>query len=148
LRVPNEEIRGGMISMLKEIIFPRIVTADQPYSYFQEEKIGDFGTFLMQAVFQGFSSFYFTKEVHERLYNVMMTILWYPRLQDEYKVSSNVNCGRRRYDLIIHPHDIQDSPVPAVLIEFKRVDSPKKESRRSDMESSAQTALVQIAEKL
>ena len=106
--------------MLKEIIVPRTATPDQPYTYFQEGKIDNFGSFLMQVMFQGFSSFDFTKDVHENLYHVMMLTLWYPLSQDEYKVSSNVNCGRGRCDLIIHPFDTQDPPIPAVLFEFKK----------------------------
>jgi predicted AAA-ATPase/PD-(D/E)XK nuclease superfamily protein len=148
LRVPNEEIRGAMISMLKEIIVPRTAAPDQPYSYFQEGKIDDFGSFLMQVMFQAFSSFDFTKDVQEYFYHAMMVTLWYPLSQDGYKVSSNVNCGRGRCDLIIYPFVIQDPPIPAVLFEFKKADSPKKENRRSDMESSAQIAMNQIAEKL
>jgi Predicted AAA-ATPase/PD-(D/E)XK nuclease superfamily len=148
LRIPNEEIRGAMISMLKEMIFPRAVTPSQLYNYFQEGKMDNFGYFMMEVMFKGFSSFEFTKDVHENLYHVMIVALWYTLSQDEYKVSSNVNCGRGRCDLIIHPLIIQDPPIPAILFEFKKIDSPKIESRRSELESSAQTAMNQIAEKL
>jgi Predicted AAA-ATPase len=42
LRVPNEEIRGAMLSMLKDIISSRNVALDKPYKYFQDGKIDDF----------------------------------------------------------------------------------------------------------
>jgi Predicted AAA-ATPase len=151
LRIPNEEIRGAMVSMLRDIIFPKTIALVRPYKYFQEDKVGDFGRFLMQVMFQAFFSFDFTKDVTENTCHVMMLILWYPRIQGEYKISSNVNPGRRKCDLMIHPCDTQKPPIPpipAVLFEFKKADSPKKENRRSDLELSAQAAINQIAEKL
>jgi hypothetical protein len=55
LRVPNEEIKGAMISMLKEIIFLQDVAMDKPYSYFQEGKMDNFGHFIIKVMFQAFS---------------------------------------------------------------------------------------------
>jgi hypothetical protein len=42
LRIPNEEIRGTIISMLKDIISPRNVIPNQLYNYFQEGNMDDF----------------------------------------------------------------------------------------------------------
>jgi hypothetical protein len=42
LRIPNEEIRGAMISMLKDIISPQNVDLDKPYKYFEEGKMDNF----------------------------------------------------------------------------------------------------------
>jgi Predicted AAA-ATPase len=111
LRVPNEEIKGAMISMLKDIISLPDIAIDKPYSYFQEGKIDDFGRFLMEIMFQAFSSFDFPKDVKENAYHTIMLALWYPRTQNKYKISSNPNCGRGRCDLIIHPFDTRKPPV-------------------------------------
>jgi predicted AAA-ATPase/PD-(D/E)XK nuclease superfamily protein len=150
LRIPNEEIRGATLSMLKDIIFPPGVDMDKPYTYFHEDKVGDFGCFLMEVMFQGFSSFDFPKDVSEITYHVMMLALWHPRSQGEYKISSNPNCGRGRCDLMIHPFDTRKPLVPAVLFEFKKAtgDFSTTESKRSNLKSSAEKALKQIDVKL
>jgi predicted AAA-ATPase len=154
LRVPNEEIRRVMISMLKEIIFPSNVILDHPYHYFQKEgKMDDFGHFLKQVMFQGYPFFDFNKNVQGSFYNVMMLTLWFSQSQDKFKVSPHVDShlyGRERCDLIVYPSIIQDPSLPVVLFEFKKATggSSTKELLRSNLLSSAQLALTQVSDKL
>ena len=159
--VPNEEIRRVMISMLKEIILPPNATLDQPYQYFQKEgKMDDFGCFLKQVIFQGYSFFDFNKDVQESFYNVMMLTFWFPQSQDNFEVFSHVDSssssscccyGRERCDLIVYPFIIQDPSLPAILFEFKKAiggDMSTSELLHSNLLSSAQIALNQVSDKL
>ena len=63
--------------------------------------------------------------------------------RDDYIIKSNKESGFGRYDVIMVPKNIENSKLPALILEFKVINSSIEKS----LEETVQAALKQIKEK-
>lgn len=141
LCIPNEEIKELYHSIILKWFKQTI--QESKYNLLLKSLItGDIGTFSQifeKFLLSAFSFFNVTADEPEKIYHsfVLGVLIG---LKDRYDLKSNRESGYGRYDVILIPKDPQDL---GIVLEFKKL-SP---SKKTDLESAADTALQQIEER-
>ncbi len=138
LRFPNQEVRLLFKNMVRSV-FDETMKPLTLTRFVQALTSGDSNTLsliLNNYILNSMSSFDIPEPEPEKSYHLFILGL-FVTLSDAYEVKSNRESGHGRYDILLIP---RDKNKPAIIIEFKKVARPLKET----LASAAQKALAQI----
>lgn len=141
LQIPNLEVRTVFKRFVGEWLTESLdrTRLDYMLQAMLEGNVSDFEEVLQEYVINAFSYFDADSRYPEMVYHSFVLGL-ISVLQGQYSVKSNRESGFGRYDIMIIP---LDKTKKGIIIEFKKVQTSKKES----LESAASAALQQIEDK-
>lgn len=141
LSIPNREVLGTFKRFLEQWFTDYL--AEKEIKIFMQslinEELETFEEILQKYVLNSFSYFDRDGREPEKVYHAFVLGL-FVHLNDRYTVKSNAESGYGRYDVSLIP---LDKSKKGIVIEFKVVNSNKKET----LEKAVESALKQIEEK-
>ena len=135
LRIPNEEVKEFFRDSFIEIAFGGGSTFKRLIKSLLNNRIEEFEGNLQDILIK-YMSFNDTSTIEKVYHNFILGLMIY--LDADYKVTSNLESGFGRYDILIEPLDKKGR---AFVLEFKTADSEKK------LEARAEEGLRQIEKK-